>query len=80
MDERKERQQRVEELLELVSLSDVAGRKLKTFSGGMKRRNGRQLRLAHAREAHTRAVSFTLRQIQKIFYRLDNLLRSQNEK
>ena len=40
MDERKVRQQRVEELLELVSLSDVASRKLKTFSGGMKRRVG----------------------------------------
>lgn len=40
LDERKARQQRVEELLELVSLSDVAGRKLKTFSGGMKRRVG----------------------------------------
>lgn len=40
MDERKVRQRRVEELLELVSLSDVASRKLKTFSGGMKRRVG----------------------------------------
>lgn len=40
MDERKARQQRVEELLELVSLSGVANRKLKTFSGGMKRRVG----------------------------------------
>ena len=40
MDERKVRQQRVEELLEVVSLSDVASRKLKTFSGGMKRRVG----------------------------------------
>jgi ABC-2 type transport system ATP-binding protein len=40
MDERKVRQQRVEELLELVSLSDVANCKLKTFSGGMKRRIG----------------------------------------
>src|SRR5438309_12049413 len=40
MDERKARQQRVEELLELVSLADVAGRKLKTDSGGMKRRIG----------------------------------------
>lgn len=40
MDERKARQQRVEELLELVSLSAVANRKLKTFSGGMKRRVG----------------------------------------
>jgi len=40
MDERKGRQARVEELLELVSLADVAKRKLKTFSGGMKRRVG----------------------------------------
>ncbi|HVU69283.1 MAG TPA: ABC transporter ATP-binding protein [Ktedonobacteraceae bacterium] len=40
IDERRVRQKRVEELLELVSLSDVAGRKLKTFSGGMKRRIG----------------------------------------
>lgn len=40
MDERKVRRQRVEELLELVSLADVATRKLKTFSGGMKRRVG----------------------------------------
>jgi ABC-2 type transport system ATP-binding protein len=40
MDERKIRLQRVDELLELVSLSDVANRKLKTFSGGMKRRVG----------------------------------------
>src|SRR5215472_17152715 len=36
MDERKIRQQRVEELLEVVSLTNVANRKLKTFSGGMK--------------------------------------------
>ncbi|HLZ57641.1 MAG TPA: ABC transporter ATP-binding protein [Ktedonosporobacter sp.] len=40
MDERKARQQRVGELLEMVSLNDVASRKLKTFSGGMKRRVG----------------------------------------
>lgn len=40
MDERKVRQQRVEELLDVVSLADVASRKLKTFSGGMKRRVG----------------------------------------
>ena len=40
LDKRKTRQQRIEELLELVSLSDVANRKLKTFSGGMKRRVG----------------------------------------
>ncbi|GHO64078.1 multidrug ABC transporter ATP-binding protein [Ktedonobacter sp. SOSP1-52] len=40
LDERKTRKRRVDELLELVSLSDVAHRKLKTFSGGMKRRVG----------------------------------------
>jgi ABC-2 type transport system ATP-binding protein len=40
IDERRVRQKRVAELLELVSLSDVAQRKLKTFSGGMKRRVG----------------------------------------
>ncbi|QBD82718.1 ABC transporter ATP-binding protein [Ktedonosporobacter rubrisoli] len=40
MDERKKRVARVNELLELVSLSDVASRKIKTFSGGMKRRVG----------------------------------------
>jgi ABC-2 type transport system ATP-binding protein len=40
LDERKQRQQRVNELLETVALSDVARRKLKTFSGGMKRRVG----------------------------------------
>jgi ABC-type multidrug transport system ATPase subunit len=40
IDERKVRRQRVEELLEVVSLSDVAHRKLKTYSGGMKRRVG----------------------------------------
>lgn len=40
MDERKARRQRIEELLELASLADVATRKLKTFSGGMKRRVG----------------------------------------
>ena len=34
------RQQRVEELLEMVALSQVARRKIKTFSGGMKRRLG----------------------------------------
>jgi ABC-2 type transport system ATP-binding protein len=34
------RQKRISELLEIVSLSDVAHRKLKTFSGGMKRRVG----------------------------------------
>ena len=40
MDNRKARRQRVEELLETVSLSNVANRKLKTYSGGMKRRIG----------------------------------------
>ncbi len=40
IDDRRERQKRVAELLETVSLSDVANRKLKTFSGGMKRRVG----------------------------------------
>src|SRR6266436_5129249 len=40
MDERKIRQKRVGELLEVVSLTNVANRKLKTFSGGMKRRIG----------------------------------------
>jgi ABC-2 type transport system ATP-binding protein len=34
------RQQRVEQLLEMVALSNVARRKIKTFSGGMKRRLG----------------------------------------
>ncbi len=38
--ERKARQQRVAELLEVVSLGSVANRKLKTYSGGMKRRVG----------------------------------------
>ncbi len=38
--ERRQRQQRVEELLEMVALSNVARRKIKTFSGGMKRRLG----------------------------------------
>src|SRR5579885_918364 len=40
MDDRKQRQQRVEELLRMVALSEVANRKLKTYSGGMKRRVG----------------------------------------
>jgi ABC-2 type transport system ATP-binding protein len=40
MHDRKKRKMRVEELLEVVSLSHVAHRKLKTFSGGMKRRVG----------------------------------------
>jgi len=40
MDDRKLRQRRVEELLQTVSLMAVANRKLKSFSGGMKRRVG----------------------------------------
>ena len=40
MDDRRARQRRVDELLEIVSLTAVARRKLKTFSGGMKRRVG----------------------------------------
>lgn len=40
MDDRRARQRRVDELLEVVSLTAVARRKLKTFSGGMKRRVG----------------------------------------
>lgn len=35
-----ERQRQVDEVLALVRLADVAGRKLKTYSGGMKRRVG----------------------------------------
>jgi ABC-2 type transport system ATP-binding protein len=40
MDKRAVRQQRVDEMLEVVGLTSVANRKLKTFSGGMKRRIG----------------------------------------
>lgn len=40
LDDRRARQKRVDELLEIVSLTMVARRKLKTFSGGMKRRVG----------------------------------------
>jgi ABC-2 type transport system ATP-binding protein len=40
LDDRTLRRQRVEELLKVASLSDVANRKLKTYSGGMKRRVG----------------------------------------
>jgi len=40
LDEHRARQRRVDELLEVVSLTQVARRKLKTFSGGMKRRVG----------------------------------------
>ncbi|MGB8345559.1 MAG: sigma-70 family RNA polymerase sigma factor [Ktedonobacteraceae bacterium] len=50
MNDRKTRQRRVEDLLEVVALRNVANRKLKTFSGGMKRR----IRLAHARRQHGR--------------------------
>jgi ABC-type multidrug transport system ATPase subunit len=40
LDDRKARHQRVEELLEMVALTHVAGRQLKTYSTGMKRRVG----------------------------------------
>ncbi|HLG76602.1 MAG TPA: ABC transporter ATP-binding protein [Ktedonobacteraceae bacterium] len=40
LDNKQARRARVEELLHLVALQDVARRKLKTFSGGMKRRVG----------------------------------------
>ena len=40
IDDRQKRARRVNELLETVSLDDVANRKLKGFSGGMKRRVG----------------------------------------
>lgn len=40
LNDRNIRRKRVAELLEIVSLTDVANRKLKTFSGGMKRRVG----------------------------------------
>jgi ABC-2 type transport system ATP-binding protein len=40
LDDRRARQRRVDELLEIVSLTAVARRKLKRFSGGMKRRVG----------------------------------------
>src|SRR6266851_2658399 len=40
LDDHRARQKRVDELLEVVSLTQVARRKLKTFSGGMKRRVG----------------------------------------
>jgi len=40
LDDRRARRRRVDELLEVVSLTTVARRKLKTFSGGMKRRVG----------------------------------------
>ena len=40
LEDKKARRRQVEELLETVALSDVANRKLKGFSGGMKRRVG----------------------------------------
>ncbi|HEY6286735.1 MAG TPA: ABC transporter ATP-binding protein [Ktedonobacteraceae bacterium] len=40
LDDRTARHRRVEELLEIVSVTPVSNRKLKTFSGGMKRRIG----------------------------------------
>lgn len=40
LDDSRARRRRVDELLEVVSLTTVARRKLKTFSGGMKRRVG----------------------------------------
>src|SRR5262249_36988107 len=40
LDQTRGRRRRVDELLETVVLADLAGRKLKTYSGGMKRRVG----------------------------------------
>ncbi len=40
LDDRRVRRERVEELLDVVGLRDAARRKLKTYSGGMKRRIG----------------------------------------
>jgi ABC-type multidrug transport system ATPase subunit len=40
LDDPAQRRQRVEKVLDLVGLSDAAGRKIKSFSGGMKRRVG----------------------------------------
>jgi ABC-2 type transport system ATP-binding protein len=40
LDDTAARRQRVAQVLDLVALTDVAGRKLKTYSGGMKRRVG----------------------------------------
>ncbi|HEU5347200.1 MAG TPA: ABC transporter ATP-binding protein [Ktedonobacterales bacterium] len=40
LDVKAQRQRRVQRMLDLVSLTDAAHRKLKTFSGGMKRRVG----------------------------------------
>lgn len=40
LDDPKERRERIEQVLSMVGLSDSAGRKIKGFSGGMKRRVG----------------------------------------
>ena len=40
LEDKRARRRRIEELLEMVGLSDVSKRKLKDFSGGMKRRVG----------------------------------------
>jgi ABC-2 type transport system ATP-binding protein len=40
LDEPRQRKQRVEKVLEMVGLAENAGRKIKGFSGGMKRRVG----------------------------------------
>jgi len=40
LDHARERRARIDELFQLVGLTEVAGRKLKAFSGGMKRRVG----------------------------------------
>ncbi|HLY29929.1 MAG TPA: ABC transporter ATP-binding protein [Ktedonobacterales bacterium] len=40
LDDGRRRRERIAELLEVVGLTDVANRKLKTYSGGMKRRIG----------------------------------------
>ncbi|MBI9047349.1 MAG: ABC transporter ATP-binding protein [Anaerolineaceae bacterium] len=40
LNHQKNREKKVEEVLEMVSLNEVADRKIKTFSGGMKRRVG----------------------------------------
>ena len=45
LDDRRARRHRVNELIETVSLAPIAHRKLKTFSGGMKRRVGIALAL-----------------------------------
>jgi ABC-2 type transport system ATP-binding protein len=40
MDDPRARRERVEQVLKMVGLADAAGRKIKSFSGGMKRRVG----------------------------------------